>query len=69
VTSNSEIVPCELVRDGRPIKVDIAAIPSSQIKPASRDTVPFKMLDNNILYINHSLLRAKMITENMPNWI
>ncbi len=68
VTSNSEIVPCELVRDGRPIKVDIAAIPSGQIKPVSRDTVPFRMLDNNILYINHSLLRGKMITENMANW-
>ncbi len=68
VTSNSELVPCELVRDGRPIKVDIAALPSSQIKPATRDTVPFKMLDNNILYINHSLLRGKMIIENMADW-
>lgn len=68
VTSNSEIVRCELVRDGQQIKVDIAAIPSGQIKPASRDTVPFKMMDNNILYINHSLLRGKMITENMANW-
>ena len=68
VTSNREIVRCELMRDGQPLTVDIAAVPSMQIKPAPKDTVAFKMLDNNILYINHSLLRGKMITENMANW-
>lgn len=68
VTSSSELVACEIVRDGEPITVNIVAMSASQIKPAPKDTVAFKMLDNNILYINHSLLRGKMITDNRLNW-
>lgn len=67
-TSNSEIVPCMIVREGQSVTINVPAVLPNQLRPGPKDTVAYKMLDNNILYINHSLLRGKMIAENMANW-
>ncbi|MDH5826340.1 S41 family peptidase [Sphingobacterium faecium] len=68
VASNSAVVPLQLLRDGQPMQLTISAVPMEKFRPKQTDTIAYKMLDNNILYIKHSLLRSKMIDENMADW-
>lgn len=66
--SNSDLVPIKLIRNGREMEVNVPAVPLNQFRAPQTDTVAYKMLDNNILYIKHSLLTSKMLEENMDEW-
>lgn len=66
--SNSDMVHIQLIRDGHLKEVNVYAVPINKWKLPQEDTIAYKMLDNNILYIKHNLLTSKMIDENRENW-
>lgn len=68
VVSNTDAVPLIISRDGTPMPVVVHAVLANHFRPINTDTVAFKMLDNNILYIKHNLLRSKMIDDNLTDW-
>lgn len=68
VYSTAKEVPLNILRDGRNITINVTTIPHDQFNPKNTDTLAFKILDNDILYVKHNKLTSKMIDKHMIEW-